>query len=199
MKDVWLETYTGKRFYPLDPRPEDVDIRDIAHGLSLICRFNGQCQYFFSVAQHSLNCAEFIRRQGAWATKYVERWQLLCLLHDAAEAYISDLPGPLKAYIPKYKEIEQGIMQAIYEGLGIKPPSIPDGITIKYVDKMMLATEAAALVPSAGVCWECWPPGIKVDDKTIITELPAGIVEDLFLNAYFKLIEGGAEPYASYR
>ena len=50
----WIQTYSGKKFYPLDPRPEDIDIRDIAHALSLNCRFNGHCRCFYSVAEHSV-------------------------------------------------------------------------------------------------------------------------------------------------
>ena len=55
----WMQTHSGLRFYPLDPRPEDIRIEDIAHALPMICRFNGHCSRFYSVAEHSLNVAAF--------------------------------------------------------------------------------------------------------------------------------------------
>ena len=78
----WLQTYTGIQFWPLDPRPEEIDIQDIAHALSLLCRFNGHCQRFYSVAEHSVHVSTILAPEfGLWG-----------LLHDAAEAYLSDIP-----------------------------------------------------------------------------------------------------------
>ncbi|MFG0247924.1 MAG: phosphohydrolase, partial [Phycisphaeraceae bacterium JB051] len=78
----WIQTYTGKAFYPLREDPGIIDIRDIAHALSLQCRFNGHCSDFYSVAQHSVHVSEVVPQAFA----------LWGLLHDAAEAYMSDLP-----------------------------------------------------------------------------------------------------------
>lgn len=76
-----IRTYTGKLVNPMDMETEDIDIRDIAHGLSMICRFNGQCKRFYSVAEHSVHVASIVP----------EPYKFAALLHDASEAYLSDL------------------------------------------------------------------------------------------------------------
>ena len=90
LKDRYLSTYTGKKFYPYDPRPEQICIEDIAHGLSMLCRFAGQCRFFFSVAEHSIAVAHLLPAN----------LKLFGLLHDASEAYLADLPRPVKAGLP---------------------------------------------------------------------------------------------------
>ena len=96
LKDRYLSTYTGKKFYPYDPRPEQICIEDIAHGLSMLCRFAGQCRFFFSVAEHSIAVAHLLPAN----------LKLFGLLHDASEAYLADLPRPVKAGLPEYRAIE---------------------------------------------------------------------------------------------
>jgi hypothetical protein len=82
----WIQTYTGRKFYPLCPRSQDVCIEDIAHALALECRYTGHCREFFSVAQHSVMVSEMLSGEAAiWG-----------LLHDAAEAYLCDLAKPIK-------------------------------------------------------------------------------------------------------
>ena len=91
-----IRTYTGIMFDPLNPDPELVNITDIAHALSLLCRANGHFRNFYSVAQHSINCMEEAKERG-----YSRKVQLACLLHDASEAYLSDVTRPIKQEIPK--------------------------------------------------------------------------------------------------
>ncbi len=105
-----ITTYTKKTFDPLAPKAELIDIRDIAHALSMLCRANGHFPVFYSVAQHSLNCMREAKERGL-----SERVQLACLLHDASEAYISDVTRPVKSALPEYKNIEKGLETAIYE------------------------------------------------------------------------------------
>ena len=81
-----IMTYTKKMFDPLCPDAELIDIEDIAHALSMLCRANGHFKSFYSVAQHSINCMKEARASG-----YSGRIQLGCLLHDASEAYLSDV------------------------------------------------------------------------------------------------------------
>ena len=81
-----MVTYTGKEFYPLDPNPADIDIKDIAHALSNCCRFAGHIKSFYSVAQHSVIVSELCEPENALAG----------LLHDASEAYLSDIARPVK-------------------------------------------------------------------------------------------------------
>ena len=105
-----ITTFTGRHFDPMQIRTEDICIEDIAHALSLLCRGGGHLKYFYSVAQHSLNCAAEAKARG-WS----ERLQLACLLHDASEAYLSDIIRPVKANLTGYLEIERRIMEKILE------------------------------------------------------------------------------------
>src|ERR1700744_4853571 len=89
MMNGWIQTFTGKKFSPLAPRPEDVDIRDIAHALAMKCRFNGHCSPFYSIAEHSVRVSWLLEQQG-------KREALWGLMHDAADAYLPDLGAPIK-------------------------------------------------------------------------------------------------------
>lgn len=97
----YILTYKRKEFYPLEPKVEDIDIEDIAHALSLLCRANGHFKHFYSVGLHSLNCAKEAQARG-----YSERVMLGCLLHDGSEAYLADITRPVKRHLQKYLEIE---------------------------------------------------------------------------------------------
>ncbi len=109
MKDHIL-TYTKKWFAPLDPEKDAVCIEDIAHALSLMVRANGHFPEFYSVAQHSLLCA-----QNCEANNGTKREQLACLLHDASEAYLSDITRPVKSNLSEYKNMESRLQDAVYE------------------------------------------------------------------------------------
>lgn len=85
-----ITTYTGLKINPLQPQYHQININDIAHALSYICRGNGHTSTFFSVAQHCINCAKEAKERG-----YSNKIILACLLHDASEAYICDIPKPL--------------------------------------------------------------------------------------------------------
>ena len=104
-----IMTYTKKMFDPLHPNAELIDIEDIAHALSMLCRANGHFKCFYSVAQHSINCVNEAKARG-----YSNRIQLACLLHDASEAYLSDVTRPVKAELPRYKEIEAPLQELIW-------------------------------------------------------------------------------------
>ena len=104
-----IMTYTKKMFDPLHPNAELIDIEDIAHALSMLCRANGHFKSFYSVAQHSINCMKEAKARG-----YSDRIQLACLLHDASEAYLSDVTRPVKAELPRYKEIEAPLQETIW-------------------------------------------------------------------------------------
>ena len=131
----WMQTYSGRKFWPLDPRADDVCLEDIANALAKICRFNGHCKEFYSVAQHSvlvsLHCPPKLALVG--------------LLHDAAEAYVGDMVTPLKNYSPEFKGHENGVYGAIAERFGL-PSQVP--VEVKRVDLTLLATEARDLMCS---------------------------------------------------
>lgn len=135
----WMMTYTGRKFYPLDPRPEDIDLRDIAWALAHQCRYNGHCAFFYSVAEHSVLMSKTF--EGAPLARQA-------LLHDAAEAYIGDMIRPLKHSIPQFREIERQLEQAIFRRFGL--PSGTDHL-VKDADTAILADERNALF-DPGVC-----------------------------------------------
>ena len=89
-----MNTWTGRQFDPLHMQPSDVSLEDIAHALSLLCRGGGHLDRFYSVGQHCINCAGEARARG-WSDRLV----LACLLHDASEAYISDIIRPVKIHL----------------------------------------------------------------------------------------------------
>jgi hypothetical protein len=126
----WSQSYTGKSVYVTDPRPEEIDIIDVAHGLSMQCRFAGHIEYFYSVAEHSVRASLIVPIEDA----------LAALLHDASESYIVDIPRPLKKSpgFEKYHEYEERMMTVIFEKYGLKLP-LPD--SVKVADQVMLLTE----------------------------------------------------------
>lgn len=106
----YILTYKKKEFYPLEPRIEDIDIEDISHALSLLCRANGHFKHFYSVGLHSLNCAYEAKARG-----YSKNVILGCLLHDGSEAYLADITRPVKKHLHKYLEIEDVLQGKIFE------------------------------------------------------------------------------------
>ena len=135
-----IVTYSGESFTPLKPDINKIHIEDIAHSLSLMCRANGHIDYFFSVAQHSVNCANEAKARGHSA-----RVQLACLLHDASEAYISDITRPVKYYLSEYKKIEKQLQDTIYtKFLGAALPE-DEFSQMNQIDNDMLACEFDAL------------------------------------------------------
>ena len=144
----YIETVTGRLFPFLSPSPADVDIKDIAFSLANQCRFNGHVP-FFSVAEHSV----------AVAARLPAHLQLAGLLHDAAEAYLSDIPSPIKCYLPDYKILEDRVQLAIDEKFEVDT-HLPE---IKNADKDATSTEAFYLLKSKGLTWA--PLGFKPEAK----------------------------------
>jgi hypothetical protein len=105
----YITTYGGTHFYPTEPDPNGVHITDIAHALSLICRGNGHVKSFYSVGQHCIGCAKEAKARG-----YDNRMILACLLHDASECYMSDVPRPFKKTMIEYQKQEKHMLDVIY-------------------------------------------------------------------------------------
>ena len=151
-KGDWIGTYTGKAFYPMDPRPDEVDIEDIAHALSQTCRYAGHTRVPFSVAQHSVLVSRHVPPE----------FRLWGLLHDATEAYICDIPRPLKGHLTNYKYIEDHLMSVIAKKFGLKGTIPPE---VKEVDNRILWDERAAFfkkVPDQPWDLTAKPLGIKI-------------------------------------
>ncbi len=134
-----ITTYTGIRMYPDNPKTSDFCIEDIAHALSLMTRANGHFKTFYSVAQHSIACALEARARG-----YSERVQLGCLLHDASEAYISDITRPVKKLLPKYLEVESKLQNMIWEKWLGSPLTTEEHRQVFEIDDAMLYFEFMA-------------------------------------------------------
>lgn len=137
----YITTFTDKKFYPSDIRPIDIDITDIAHALSNQCRFGGHTIEFYSVASHCLLVSKVLPPE----------LKLQGLLHDASEAYLVDVPRPIK-YLPdfnRYREIEAAVQKVIYKKFGC---NWPDPDEIHKADNLLLATEARDLMRNPSWC-----------------------------------------------
>ena len=132
----YIITYCKKKFYPLESVIEDIMIEDIAHSLSMLCRANGHYDSFYSVGAHCINCYEeaVARRESA-------RIKMACLLHDAAEAYISDVTRPVKKNISNYADIEEKLLNMIYEKFLGSPLNEYEEKVVKMIDDAMLYYE----------------------------------------------------------
>lgn len=137
----WIHTWSGGKFYYLTPKPEEVLIGDIAHALSLQCRFNGHTDEHYSVAEHSVLVSDMVMND----TKS-HKSALAGLLHDAAEAYIGDVVSPLKSMLAEYKEIEDRVERCIARAFNLPFPWPPE---VHTADKAILKREFASVAPFA--------------------------------------------------
>lgn len=163
---AWIQTFTGRQFWPLEPDPADVVIEDIAHHLARKCRFNGATRRFYSVAQHSVLVAESLVGRGVGV-------QLLGLLHDAAEAYLPDVARPYKSQCwvgdLRFDAAENEIRAAVLHGLGLFNCEIDRQLRVQRwiagADDRALATEKRDLMAKAPAGWglraKPWPKRIE--------------------------------------
>jgi hypothetical protein len=124
----WMQTLTGRKVYPLHLTEEMISIEDIAGSLSKMCRYAGHCEKFYSVAEH---CVLVAKRAPSWC-------KLTALMHDASEAYLVDVPRPLKPFLPGYYEIEDKILATIGRKFGTLYPLPPE---VKALDTAILRDE----------------------------------------------------------
>ena len=133
-------TYTGIYMDPFVITPEDVNINDIAHALSMMTRANGHIEHFYSVAQHCINCTAEARERGS-----SRRVQLACLLHDAAESYIADVPRPVKHRLTGYAELEDRALAAVFAAFDIGVLTEDEAAVVGEIDDAMLYFEFEVL------------------------------------------------------
>lgn len=171
-----MQTFTGRQFYPLDPREEEIDPVDIAHALSLICRYGGHTKRFYSVAEHCLLMSYAVSEDDAlWA-----------LLHDATEAYVGDMVRPLKHHMPEYRAVEDRLMAVIAERFRLNSYLMPDDVV--EVDNRILLDERAELLGAPPEAWqqdELEPLGVE------IVGYSPGDIEGLYLRR-LEHLAGGA-------
>lgn len=170
--DAWIQTYSGRRFNPTNPVVDAIVIQDIAHSLSMQCRFSGHVRQFYSVAQHSVMVSYICNQDDA----------LWGLMHDASEAYLVDVPRPLKrsGKFDAYLEFEDRMQRAICRRFGL-PEKEP--ANVKKADQILLATEARDLMGPLRSDWEqsCEPLPWK------IVALPPQEAKNLFMKRFFEL------------
>ncbi|HKE78409.1 MAG TPA: YfbR-like 5'-deoxynucleotidase [Solirubrobacteraceae bacterium] len=174
----YLQTVSGRWVNPFDPDPEQLDPDDIARALANQCRFGGHCRVFYSVAQHSVIVSELVEQRGGDADE-----AFAALMHDATEAYLGDMPHPLKHRSPlgaAFKEAEDRLEQAIRDRFAIKP-RVP---AIKLVDRALLATERRAF---SAETWH-WPEldGVEPLDLELTAWSPDEAA-DAFARRYAEL------------
>jgi len=153
--DGWIQTHTGKRFYPLNPNPDDIDIIDIAAALSKTCRFGGHTIAWYSVAEHCVHVAKHAAPE----------YKLTALWHDASEAYLVDVPRPIKLLITNYYSIETKIELAVARKFGITFP-LPD--PVKLLDSRILSDERDQVMKPTDFSDTEWgntlaPLGVKIN------------------------------------
>jgi hypothetical protein len=138
---AWTNTFSGKVCYPLIPEKTDYCIEDIAHSLSMQCRWNGHCTFFYSVAQHSCYAHDLIGNLAPFCGADA-------LMHDAAEAYLSDVPRPIKGHLGGYKALEERTEKIIYEKFNIYSTSTTKHY-VAIIDTQLLTREKKLIVNSA--------------------------------------------------
>ncbi len=147
---LWIETFSGRKVNPLSARGKDIEMEDIAHSLAMQCRFNGHCRDFYSVAEHCVNTAAYVG-ESAPGRKWLA--PLFALLHDASEAYLCDIPRPLKWRIRRYLDWERSLSSVIFAKFAGRQPDDDEWDAVMEADNAMLSIEAAELAHSGGKSW----------------------------------------------
>lgn len=169
-KGDWIQTFTGDAMWPMDPRVDEIRIEDIAHSLSMLCRFGGHCLRFYSVAEHSVLLSMVVAPEHAmWA-----------LLHDASEAYLTDVPRPVKAYLPGYKEAERHLQSVIAARFGL-PGEIPEDV--HEADSRIIADEARQNMSAPKNEWGFMPEALGVRLRFWVPDR----AEEKFMERYMQL------------
>jgi hypothetical protein len=164
----FMQTYTGRKFWSMDPRADEVFIEDIAHSLAMQSRYAGHCVRFYSVAEHCVLMARKLRWEGV----DVALW---ALMHDASEAYLVDVPRPVKPFLTGYKAAEAKVMAAVCDRYGL-PHEMP--AAVHEADDRIIGDELVNLVPmdwhasyagkKLGVTLKYWSPE-KAEEEFMAT------------------------------
>lgn len=169
----WMQTYTGRAYWPMDPRADEVDIIDIAHSLAMQCRYTGHVDRFYSVAEHSVLVSRLVP----------PRLALMGLLHDAAEAYLTDIARPVKQHLANYRDIEFMNWKAIAMEFALPVEMPPE---IHQADRRVLAAEMRALMKPRPFA-EQWPEcDVEPADVAILCWSPT-LAEFHFLRRFAEI------------
>jgi hypothetical protein len=168
----WMQTNSGAAWFFENPHPSDVNIMDIAHALSNLCRFGGHSKNFYSVAEHSVYVSMIVPPEFA----------MQGLMHDATEAYVVDVPRPLKHLLSNYADIEAKAWGAISARHGLPVDLDP---SVKVADNEILLAERDQLLETPPIPWT-WADGITPADIRIDCLSPR-VAKDFFLRRYHEL------------
>ena len=177
-KGNWMQLASGRAFWPLDPRPEEIFIDDIAHALGNLCRYGGHSPTFYSVAEHSILVSQLVPQEHA----------LAALMHDATEAYLVDVPRPIKIHLSNYKDIEEALWRVIAARFNL-PAELPQ--CVHDADVAMLYAEKDQLMPPTPHPLDDWGMGLKTPIKAnvqIFGYMP-GRASSRFLDRFNELYE----------
>ncbi len=175
----YITTVTGKHFDPMNPQQQEIDIVDIAHALSMLCRANGHFKRFYSVAQHCIACANEASERGASLIV-----TLGSLLHDASEAYLSDVTRPVKKELPLYQQAEDALQGLIYRRFIGRPLTDSEKAQISEIDDDMLSMEFHQLM-----CEELNKDHQKIISNVICEVRPVQTVRNDFLQYFISLFD----------
>jgi hypothetical protein len=166
----WMATYSGLQIYPLDPRENEISIQDIAHSLSMQCRFNGHVKRFYSVADHCIKVSNLCSDEN----------KLWGLLHDASEGYLSDMPSPIKRHMDSYKSFENNMQKVICSKFGL---SIDMPKQVHHFDLVLRSTEMRDLMDISGLYF-----GEGIEPlKEVLSPLTQEEAEQQFLELFYNL------------
>lgn len=184
----WIRTASGGRFYPLDPRPREISIEDVAHALSNLCRFTGHVREFYSVAQHCVLVSRWVEEVailGGASDEEARALALEALLHDATEAYLNDVSTPVKrqADLAGYRAAEERLRLAIVERFGLPREESP---LVKEGDRALLVAEARDLLPGGTEGFEAYVPSVEWSVRPIWPMSPK-LARAAFLGRYQEL------------
>lgn len=176
----YITTFTGKHFDPTNPDIALIDLRDIAHALSLTCRGNGHVKTFFSVGQHCIHAAKEAAARG-----YTKRVILACLIHDASESYMSDVPRPFKHTLPEYIAAEDRLLALIYEKFLGNTLTMEEEELVKSVDNDLLYYDLRELLNECSC-----EPAPKLHISLNYDFIPFENIEQTYLEIYeqYKLL-----------
>lgn len=168
----WIQTYSGRAFNPTEPLEDSIVIQDIAHSLSMQCRFSGHVKVFYSVAQHCVLVSYLCAPEDA----------LWGLLHDASEAYLVDIPSPLKrsGLFDNYIELEKNVMNKISDRFGL---SREEPASVKVADKVLLSMEARDLMSPLHPDWNNPVEPLPLH----ILPVPPEEAKEMFMKRFYEL------------
>lgn len=182
-RGAWIQTFTGGKFWPLDPRPEDFQIADIAHALSNVCRYGGHTKRFYSVAEHAVIVSLYVPRQ----------WRREALLHDLSEAYTGDMVRPLK-YQPEMAEFRkaENRIESVARGHFKLSTDPACWSAVKEIDDRIIVDEVGELMAAPPMYWTRHPDVKSLG--AVIMGAPPAIAEDWFLDEFAALFPEFPQP-----